>query len=158
LDLLSKREEADIQMRHRYADMIDTVIVPTFHGISAFGTRLCFYTCDQATRRITPGKIPRNDDFITDVAPIERWDCDILGEEGEARFRTIVAEVNAMCATLAQYVIIFITALFANNLRQIGFVVSFDPLIVNCTSSKPLFPYPFTWFAHANVRKDVRSD
>ena len=66
LNLLSKREEADIQMRHRYADMIDTAIVPTFHGISAFGTRLGFYTCDQATRRIIPGKIPRNDRCRTD--------------------------------------------------------------------------------------------
>ena len=95
--MLSKREKADLQMRQRCAGMIHALSISTLYGISAFGTRLCFYEYDRMTRRIKPSRVPRAYDFINDVAPVERWDCDILADDGEERVRLLLQK-SRRCA------------------------------------------------------------
>lgn len=45
IGLPRKREEADLQMRKRLKDQISSPQCPPHepHGVSAFGTRVCFY-------------------------------------------------------------------------------------------------------------------
>jgi hypothetical protein len=37
---------------------------------------------------------------VTGMAPRERWDCDVLEEEGEKRFKSVVEEIKQACAAL----------------------------------------------------------
>ena len=36
--------------------------------------------------------------FATDAAPPQRWDCDVLEEEGAARLKALVHEIQQECA------------------------------------------------------------
>ena len=53
---------------------------------------LCFYTAEE-WRAITPLTIVTDDQFTTDTAPLERWDCDVLEEVGAARLKALVGEI-----------------------------------------------------------------
>ena len=37
---------------------------------------------------------------VTGMVPEKRWDCDILQEEGEKRFKSMVEEIKQACAAL----------------------------------------------------------
>ena len=50
--------------------------------------------------RITPRRMPSDPEMETDPAPEERWDCDILEDEGERRFREMVDTINRECTNL----------------------------------------------------------
>ncbi|KLO16615.1 hypothetical protein SCHPADRAFT_887678 [Schizopora paradoxa] len=80
-DILSKRWEADYQVRMR---MVDTVgqspsdsnrlcPIDTLYGISALGTKLCFYTLDtkNANADIVPAAIARHPTRLNHVAPVD---------------------------------------------------------------------------------------
>jgi hypothetical protein len=95
-----KREEADGQMRRQFRDLRQTLVVPTLHGISAFGTHLSFYKYDSATHILQPELIQSDPAFLVDVAPIGRWGCDVLQQEGADRLKGIVAKVKDMCVQL----------------------------------------------------------
>jgi hypothetical protein len=70
-------------MRDRFTSLGPRLAIPTLHGVSSFGTRLSFYEYDLATRVIQPTKIVRSDPSLTtDVAPVSRWDSDVLQQEG----------------------------------------------------------------------------
>ena len=99
LRLVSAREEADHQIRRRLRDLIGICPLPALHAVSAIGTKLCFYTA-QAEIGITPPKIAAERELITDTAPIERWDCDVLEAEGAARLKDVVYEIQQACARL----------------------------------------------------------
>lgn len=60
----------------------ETAPLPVLYGISAIATKLCFYELDKASRRVTPGHTFNDPDLITDVAPQEQWDCDVLESNG----------------------------------------------------------------------------
>jgi len=62
------------------------------HGISALGTRLCFYFL---TESLTPPPIPQNAAYVNDTTPVNRWDADIL-TDGYNRFMNIVEHVKAL--------------------------------------------------------------
>ena len=71
------------------------------HSVGAFGTRLCFYKMCR-DQPIEPRPIPvrpglRSD---TNTTPQERWDCDILEDEGEMRFKSMMEEIKQACAAL----------------------------------------------------------
>jgi hypothetical protein len=66
---------------------------------SAMGPVLSVYKYDIATG-LMPPQTPRDPIFVNDVAPKERWDCNILEDAGEQRLRAIVEEIKAMCAQL----------------------------------------------------------
>jgi hypothetical protein len=71
------------------------------HGVSAFGTKLCFYSITKA-RLISPEHISASSQYVIDTAPAERWNYDILTAEGEAEFRRIVQVITTECAQLPQ--------------------------------------------------------
>lgn len=45
----SKRERANLQMRQRFLDCRQNLMVDTLHGVSAFSTKLVLYQVDEAT-------------------------------------------------------------------------------------------------------------
>ncbi|KIM37625.1 hypothetical protein M413DRAFT_76874 [Hebeloma cylindrosporum] len=99
LGLVSAREEADLQIRRRLRDLIDICPLPKLYAISAMGTKLCFYTAENG-RAIIPPRIVADDQLVTDTAPVERWDCDVLEAEGAARLKALVHEIHQACAHL----------------------------------------------------------
>ncbi|KAF8424066.1 hypothetical protein EV426DRAFT_100488 [Tirmania nivea] len=54
----SAREAADLQMREWFRILFDDVEISILYGVSAIGTRLCIYTWNKESRRITPNAIP----------------------------------------------------------------------------------------------------
>ncbi|KAI9566177.1 hypothetical protein HD554DRAFT_2174636 [Boletus coccyginus] len=109
LQYKSSRATADALIRMRVADRAGDRPVPILHGVSAFGTRLCFYRLDTSTINdaagilILPTGIPRPDrpTRMSDTAPMERWDCDVLEAEGETRLRAVVDLIKAACEDIA---------------------------------------------------------
>jgi hypothetical protein len=75
--------------------------MPVLHAVSAFGARLCFYKMCR-DQPIEPRYIPVRPElrFDTDTTPQERWDSDILEDEGEMRFKNVVEEIKQACAAL----------------------------------------------------------
>ncbi|KIJ48512.1 hypothetical protein M422DRAFT_205623 [Sphaerobolus stellatus SS14] len=96
----SKREDADKQMRLRFRDLRSNLAILILYGVSAFGTRLCFYRYERASIKLQPPMIRSHGELLTDVAPLDRWDCDVLEVEGATRFRDVIEHVKQMCAQL----------------------------------------------------------
>jgi hypothetical protein len=113
----SKRTAADDQLRGRLGDLIGNTLLPLFsisslsvldacplpvlHGVSAFGIKLCFYSITKAGL-VSPEYIPTPTQYVTDTAPVGRWNYDILTAEGEAELRRIVQVITTECAQLPQ--------------------------------------------------------
>ena len=57
-------------------------------------TRICIYTLDRMSRRLIPTIIPSDSELVTDTAPINRWNLDLLTPEGEKQFREIVQHIK----------------------------------------------------------------
>jgi len=66
------------------------------------GTSLSFYSVDAKKwiGRIEPPSIPRHPRRINDPAPKERWDLDLLTEEGENKLRAIFEDMKQACQAL----------------------------------------------------------
>ena len=96
----SSREAADLQMREWFRILFDDVEIPILYGVSAIGTRLCIYTWNKETRRITPNAIPIDPDVTSDTAPAARWDLELMTAEGEERLRELVRHIKEMSAQL----------------------------------------------------------
>jgi len=94
----SSRAAADDQMRTRFFDLADVVELPVIHGVSALGTRLCFYSYTRDDNVLDPPRIPPDVERMNDVAPAARWNFDILSDEGVARMTHVANEVKAMVA------------------------------------------------------------
>jgi hypothetical protein len=97
----SKRKQADDQMRDRFRDLRRSLVTPRLPAISAFGTRLSFYEYTVATNTVVPAAIPAHPVILNDLAPADRWSCDLLDADGIARLRQIAQDVRAMCQALA---------------------------------------------------------
>ncbi|KAH8997036.1 hypothetical protein EDB86DRAFT_968252 [Lactarius hatsudake] len=98
ITLRSARKEVDNQMRIRMRDLAPACPLEILNGVSAFGTQLSFYTYDKQTRMIIPARISPH--METDAAPLDRWDCDLLEDEGAQRFQNLVAEIKIKCDQL----------------------------------------------------------
>ncbi|KAI6034804.1 hypothetical protein EDC04DRAFT_2200344 [Pisolithus marmoratus] len=97
------REEADDHMRHGFYHFVEeSTPVPKLYGISALGTRFCVYEYTAEDRRITLKCITPDHKFVTDTAPKERWNLDILQPEGEARLKEVVGYIKKMAAELGR--------------------------------------------------------
>jgi hypothetical protein len=92
---LSARADSDDQMRLRLRQLFDQSLTE-LHGISALGTRLCFYCLDKNSESTTPPPIPRNEAYVNDTAPVDRWDADILTDDGYNRFMKVTEHVRAL--------------------------------------------------------------
>ncbi|RPB28992.1 hypothetical protein L211DRAFT_252024 [Terfezia boudieri ATCC MYA-4762] len=97
---ISSREEADLQMRERFKNIFDDVQIEILYVVSAMGTKLCIYSLNKESRRLLPKIIPSDPEIVTDTAPIDRWDVDIMTLEGEERLRQVVYHVRTMCTEL----------------------------------------------------------
>lgn len=93
----SCRAAADKQMRERFEVLHDDVKIPILYGVSAIGTKVCFYKYTKDTQRLEPNIIPAHTNLITDTAPRDRWAVDVLTPEGERQFRDIIGDVKRMC-------------------------------------------------------------
>jgi len=76
----SAREDADSQIRRHLGDLAPSCPIPTLLAVSAFGTRISFYTFDKHTR-ILPTRVSADPEMETDVVPLSLWDCELL-EDG----------------------------------------------------------------------------
>ncbi|KAH9168667.1 hypothetical protein EDB89DRAFT_2231711 [Lactarius sanguifluus] len=87
----------------RFRDLRHSLVTPRFPDIGAFGTRMAFYEYVVANNRITLRAIIMPDpDTLNDTAPIERWNYDLLEDDGINRIRQVVQDVKAMCRALGQ--------------------------------------------------------
>jgi hypothetical protein len=100
LDDMASRELADREMRDRFTRFIDHLKIPTLYGISAMGTKFAVYKYEKSTQRLTPPAIPRHHEIVNDVAPADRWQYELLDEDGEQAFREVVEEVKSMCSNI----------------------------------------------------------
>ena len=60
---------------------------------------LSFYTMPPGGV-ITPARIPRDPVHINDVAPVQRWNLDVMDAAGEVRLRQVVDRIKEECANL----------------------------------------------------------
>jgi hypothetical protein len=98
---IAKREKADNQMRDRFRELgSPNLPMPKLYGISAMGTCFSVYEYTKETNRVAPPSIPRDLDTVNDVAPQARWKYELLEADGEAKFRSIVAEVKAIAQAI----------------------------------------------------------
>lgn len=74
--------------------------MPVFHGVSAMGTRLCFYSKFHDEDAVYPPQISVTPETTDAAPPPERWNCDILEDEGEERFRCVVGAIKRAVASL----------------------------------------------------------
>ena len=73
--------------------------LPELRAVCIFGTKLCLCTLDHNQSLQPPFKGPLPEG-TTDLAPLEHWDCDILEEEREKRFKAMVEEIKQACEAL----------------------------------------------------------
>ncbi|KAF8517286.1 hypothetical protein BU17DRAFT_92000 [Hysterangium stoloniferum] len=100
LPILSGRKDADNQMRQRFGQIAHLVKLPTLYGISAIGKSLCYYTYSVPTHTIEPTRILDSYTLLVDTAPLERWDSNIMEEEGHDRFLAMVQDIKSMINAL----------------------------------------------------------
>ena len=98
----STREEADVQMRGRLRDLVGQCPLSNLRGVSAIGTKLCFYTARQTGNNlaIEPQRIPADPQLTTDTAPQSRWDVDVLEQDGFIRLTEVVSMIKSECEAL----------------------------------------------------------
>ncbi|KIO24253.1 hypothetical protein M407DRAFT_26367 [Tulasnella calospora MUT 4182] len=101
LRYISRREDADMQLRRRLRDLVRDCPIPTMYGISAFGSRVCFYRLSTVPGSpINPPLIPRDLEYVNDVAPEDRWNDNVLDVGGEDKLRQVVREIFDACSNL----------------------------------------------------------
>jgi len=95
----SKRQEAGLQLRKCFLDISSDMKISVLHGVSAFGTKIGFYTYDShdQTRRLEPKSIASDPDVLVDTAPKEWRQYDILEQ---VRIREVVVAAKQMCRKL----------------------------------------------------------
>ena len=98
----SSRGYADRQMRERADDLKDDIEIPILYGVSAIGTKLCVYKYTKDSRQLEPELILGDTKIVIDTAPRERWDLDVLTDEGERKFRDLIGDVKRMCEQMEQ--------------------------------------------------------
>ncbi|KAN0121356.1 hypothetical protein V8E52_003252, partial [Russula decolorans] len=87
-------------MRNMFLDF-SSLPLPKVYGISALGTRFSVYEYHSDTRILTPELILPDLDVVSDIAPQDRWNYDVMTPEGEAKFKQIAGEIKKMAAALS---------------------------------------------------------
>lgn len=98
----SSRAAADQQMRERVYALRNDIEIPILYGVSAIGTKLCFYKYTKDSRKLEPELILGDTQIVIDTAPKERWDVDLLTIEGERKFRDVIGDVKRMSEEMGQ--------------------------------------------------------
>ena len=92
----SARAAADDQMRNGFDELIDDLAIPTLHGISALGPHLSFYAYSKDENNIHPPLILRDPNQVNDRAPAERWDTELISNDGVRRLTAVANHVKEM--------------------------------------------------------------
>ena len=75
--------------------------MPVLHAVSAFGTTLCFYKmCRDQPSEARPIPVRPELRFDMDATPQERWDINILEDEGKMIFESVVKEIKQAYSSL----------------------------------------------------------
>jgi hypothetical protein len=128
LDEISTREKADQQMRDRFVTIIGrNLVIPKLYGISAMGTRFSVYEYNKETNILLPPSITRDTMYVTDVAPADRWNHELLEEGGEQQIRKLVAEVKAMCEEIKACACLSLHRSFSTVISQKRNTTSLSP-------------------------------
>ena len=93
VEAAASRAAADDHMRDIFLALSEAQ-VPTLHGFSALGSRLCHYSLNTATGELSPHQIPKDPRFLTDTAPAAAWNLDILRDEGDMYFQNTVCQIK----------------------------------------------------------------
>ncbi|KAG1809059.1 hypothetical protein EV424DRAFT_1543209 [Suillus variegatus] len=97
INLPSTRIAADNKMRRILHSVCPETVVPKFHGISAMGQKLAFYSMDTISGRVHPDRVPTaGDGTEIDIVPANRWELDITTEAGHERFLKVINDVKSM--------------------------------------------------------------
>jgi hypothetical protein len=75
----SGRAQADKQMRLLFAEFAERV---KLYGVSTFGVQVGYCELEGTDSSIYPGEILYDGNYVTDVAPVNRWRYNILSEGG----------------------------------------------------------------------------
>ncbi|KAI5887293.1 uncharacterized protein SCHCODRAFT_01105701, partial [Schizophyllum commune H4-8] len=93
LNIKSQRAAADRQLAQRMLDIqASSPLSIEFYGISAMGTKICFYTYDRV-EGLRPAPIPATT-VAVDTAPVSRWNEDVLRSSGRRRLRVLVKDIE----------------------------------------------------------------
>ncbi|KAK0493629.1 hypothetical protein EDD18DRAFT_1078171, partial [Armillaria luteobubalina] len=96
LQIIQKNRKAQRTIKCERAWVIRPLT--TLHDVSTFGTSLLLQL--RSKSRILSRHVSPDRGLETDIAPLSRWDCDILQEEECQRFRDILAEMKTKCKRL----------------------------------------------------------
>ncbi|KAI5809603.1 hypothetical protein DFH27DRAFT_459155, partial [Peziza echinospora] len=77
--------------------LFDSVKIDVLYGLSAIGTKLCFYTWTRETGGAEPIAIRMDQEVLIDTAPESRWNLDLLTTEGEEQLRLVIAYIKVVC-------------------------------------------------------------
>lgn len=94
ISLSSARADAHDQMCDRFRAYLQAATPPTLIGLSAFGHMVCPYELTTATGDVTPKELPLFLNYVTDIAPQERWDLDLMTDEGRNQLVAIIEQVK----------------------------------------------------------------
>ncbi|KAF9447597.1 hypothetical protein P691DRAFT_782208 [Macrolepiota fuliginosa MF-IS2] len=95
----SEWEETDKLMRSYMLQMLKLMRIPKLYGISAYGTQVCFYVYDKNTGDISPPEAGAD----SLVVPRERWDLDLMHEEGRSELLRVAQEIKDMLSCKNAY-------------------------------------------------------
>ncbi|KAF8465322.1 hypothetical protein BDZ91DRAFT_728038 [Kalaharituber pfeilii] len=87
-------------MRETFKSLADRVDIPILYGISAMGTKVCFYTYDKQTGSLSAKVIRSDGEWVIDAAHACRWSLDIMTPEGEEKLHQVVSQIKKMCTQL----------------------------------------------------------
>ncbi|KAJ7815191.1 hypothetical protein B0H14DRAFT_2375542 [Mycena olivaceomarginata] len=92
----SAREQADAESRRRLRDLRPLCpLLPKLYAVSAFGTKLRFYAATKTEGVIPPVSPCDPRTAFADTNPPNRWNSDVLEEEGANLLKQSVAEIIA---------------------------------------------------------------
>ena len=100
LPVILARKEAENQVQRRFGEISHLVKIPKLYGISAIGRQLSYYEYNKASGRIIPDALPDSSTIVVNMAPVERWDTNIMEPEGYDKFVRIIEEVKRMTFAL----------------------------------------------------------
>lgn len=106
LSPITTRKNAENQVRSRFGMLAHLVRIPKLYGISAIGRHLSYFIYDRATGVVEPAALPDHPSVVLDTAPVERWDTNIMHEEGRTKFLAMVEEIKQMVHDL-WYVLVY---------------------------------------------------
>ncbi|KAJ3093307.1 hypothetical protein HDU96_002385 [Phlyctochytrium bullatum] len=100
LDDDSARAAADVQIRTRFNSLLRQCPLNVMKGISAFGTSVCVYEASKTTRTVTPPRIAAHEELLSDTAPRERWNMEVLHRDGAQQLWQMLVQLREECYAL----------------------------------------------------------